>query len=319
MTGKARAHAHATTLVVDHLTVSLTRKRVRNINLRVRRDGTVGVSAPPGVPEQEVRAFVRSKSAWIERARDRALSRKRMASPSCSDGAELSLWGGPVTVRLATRPPSGPRPLMDVELDGSTLLVNVDERIGGGGTDALASRDRQLAAWLGSQLEAEVGRLLPACQDRVGRRCSRLTIRTMKTRWGSCNVRSGRVTLNAALVHHDPRCTEYVLVHELCHLPDRAEPQRALPQPDGSPLPRLARDPQAAGRQLAPRPAHTASRPRFVGPKTGAARTQLGPTAPWGRGGCRQYTMPMASRTSARVCSAISLARRLPSCSTSRT
>ncbi|MDO4785023.1 MAG: M48 family metallopeptidase, partial [Propionibacteriaceae bacterium] len=36
--------------------------------------------------------------------------------------------------------------------------------------------------------------------------------------WGSCNHRTGRLTFNTGLTHHDPSCLEYVVVHELAHL-----------------------------------------------------------------------------------------------------
>lgn len=55
-------------LSIEGLEVHLTRKRVKNINLRVRKDGTVAVSAPTFVPLSEICRFVASKRAWIERA-----------------------------------------------------------------------------------------------------------------------------------------------------------------------------------------------------------------------------------------------------------
>lgn len=44
------------------------RKNVRNINLRVHRDGTVAVSAPLRCPMAQVEAFVDKKAQWIARA-----------------------------------------------------------------------------------------------------------------------------------------------------------------------------------------------------------------------------------------------------------
>ena len=43
-------------------------------------------------------------------------------------------------------------------------------------------------------------------------------IRNMKSRWGSCNVRTGVQTFNLQLIHYDKECIEYVVVHELAHL-----------------------------------------------------------------------------------------------------
>ena len=47
---------------------------------------------------------------------------------------------------------------------------------------------------------------------------SGLTIRKMKTRWGVCNVRSHKITLNLELIKKPIECLDYVIVHELSHL-----------------------------------------------------------------------------------------------------
>lgn len=49
---------------------NLERKQVRNLNLRIRKDGSVWVSAEPGVPCEEINAFVVSKAPYILKALD---------------------------------------------------------------------------------------------------------------------------------------------------------------------------------------------------------------------------------------------------------
>ena len=44
-----------------------------------------------------------------------------------------------------------------------------------------------------------------------------LTIRKMTTRWGVCNSKLVRVTLNLELIKKDVACLDYVIVHELSH------------------------------------------------------------------------------------------------------
>lgn len=45
----------------------------------------------------------------------------------------------------------------------------------------------------------------------------KLKIRTMKTRWGVCNIRDNSVTLNSKLIEYDIDKLDYVIIHELSH------------------------------------------------------------------------------------------------------
>lgn len=49
----------------------LTRKKVKNINLRVRLDGTVAVSAPNSVPMATIKSFIQSKGDFILNAQQK--------------------------------------------------------------------------------------------------------------------------------------------------------------------------------------------------------------------------------------------------------
>ena len=67
------------------------RKRVKNINLRVRADGSVAVSAPLGAPLAQVDAFVAGRARWIEAARVRTLARGEEEQRPCSVSREDAL------------------------------------------------------------------------------------------------------------------------------------------------------------------------------------------------------------------------------------
>ena len=67
------------------------RKRVKHINLRVRADGSVAVSAPLGAPLAQVDAFVAGRARWIEAARVRALARGEEEQRPCSVSREDAL------------------------------------------------------------------------------------------------------------------------------------------------------------------------------------------------------------------------------------
>lgn len=91
--GRSRSAAapSATLLFVDDLEVWVTRKRVKNVNLRVKPPhGRVEVSAPARTTDAFIGAFVREKRAWIDtRVREIEQSpRTRAAEASAQEIAE---------------------------------------------------------------------------------------------------------------------------------------------------------------------------------------------------------------------------------------
>ncbi len=80
--------------------------------------------------------------------------------------------------------------------------------------------------WAKQRLTARIPALRATWEPRLGVVASEVRLRQMKTRWGSCNVRTGRIWLNLELARHDTACLEYVFVHELAHLIERGHGPR---------------------------------------------------------------------------------------------
>lgn len=83
--------------------VILVRKKVKNINLHVRSDGTLYISAPARVPWEYIEDFLQKKTDFIVRAMDEMAERKRkFPMLTLSDGDTLYLAGQPykLDVRL---------------------------------------------------------------------------------------------------------------------------------------------------------------------------------------------------------------------------
>ena len=78
--------------VVDGIEAHIVRKRVKNVNLRIARDGShVDMSAPLWVSDSEVEAFIRSKSAWIA-SRMAQVAQTPMARAAQATPEEVAAW-----------------------------------------------------------------------------------------------------------------------------------------------------------------------------------------------------------------------------------
>ena len=169
------------------------------------------------------------------------MRRKRRAEPVRSEQFEV---GGETVlvirkrianVYLRVKPPDG-------HLEVTAPLTLSDDRIRAfidgkrrwiATTRERLARSREVYAQTGAdgqlspdRSEAEAKRILqerlPILLDRwapvVGRRPERISLRKMKTRWGSCTPATASIRLNTDLAWLDSDLLEYVLVHELTHL-----------------------------------------------------------------------------------------------------
>ena len=189
--------------------VSVVRKRVKNLNLRVRADGTVTLSIPQHLPLARAQEFLERKGSWIaERAR-RNIERR----PSPDFAGELPnripLWGKLVP-RDSVQANSG----QDVGGQGAG-----GRAIPGQGAPGQTTIDQ---AALDELYRTEVLRALPdvveRMEARIGVHATRWSVRVMKTRWGSCTPKTGAIRINARLAAYPPECLEFVVAHELVHL-----------------------------------------------------------------------------------------------------
>lgn len=68
------------------------------------------------------------------------------------------------------------------------------------------------------ELKRLVELLVAKWEPIIGVKVSGITIRQMKTRWGSCNVQTHHININLALLKKPKECLEYVVVHEMTHI-----------------------------------------------------------------------------------------------------
>ena len=196
-------------LLIDGIPTEIRYKNIKNLYLRVcPPDGHIELSVPQRTSQREIEHFVSRRRAWIDERRRLFSVRAEKSEPQYVEGERIPLWG--------TAYPLVYRPLLRekayAERVENQILLHVPED-----TDADVRRAAIMALYR-TQLAAAIEREAPACEQTVGKRASLWRIRAMKTRWGSCNVRTAAITLNLQLARYDVRALRYVITHELTHL-----------------------------------------------------------------------------------------------------
>lgn len=79
---------------------------------------------------------------------------------------------------------------------------------------------KELDKWYKKEASKIFSERLDVCYNKFTKKIPYpvLTIRKMTTRWGVCNTKDKRVTLNLELMKWPVYCIDYVIIHELSHL-----------------------------------------------------------------------------------------------------
>ena len=168
------------------------KKQVKNMNLRVHRDGEISISTPRHLTRDGVEQFLGRNREFILRALARweAQGGEEVPTDPLCDGGRIPLLGRSLPVRISLEPPYG------VILEGECLWIRVrshDED----------SVKRALRDWMGRRMEEWMPRL---CEEALGRMESYgierpvLKYRCMVSRWGSCCKATGEITFNKFLM-----------------------------------------------------------------------------------------------------------------------
>ena len=195
-------------IVMNDLPIVIERKKIKNMYLRLLPpQGEVHISAPERMPEEEIRRFILLKYDWIVKQQLRMRQRPEQKVLAYESGEEVYYRGKKYTLQVI--PSAGS---MGVSLLGDNLILRVKP---GSSPEA---RAKILNLWYREALTEVIPELLHKWEKVIGVKSSAFTIRDMKTRWGTCNIRTGKICFNLQLAKKDRICLEYVVVHELVHL-----------------------------------------------------------------------------------------------------
>ena len=196
------------TITINNINVTyhIERKSVKNINIRIKRDGIVYISANRSVSEKYIRELLITDGEKIISAIDRMKLAKNQKSDSdfmwylgikyplhaeFDEAEKADFCDGVFSVHTS-------------EPDNRQHIIYLTKRWQADRCQELYKKINEKV----SDIFKDKGYTVPR---------ARLYIKDMKTRWGSCNARDGKVSMNLRLIEYPIECIYAVFYHEYAH------------------------------------------------------------------------------------------------------
>lgn len=195
-------------IIINEIAMEIVRKNIKHLRLMVQEKGEVKISAPLRMSIETVRSFIISKLPWIKKHQTKLLSQVRKSLYEYVSGEHHDYQGQ--TYLLQVTPYQGKDQVI-VHPEGILELRAQSD-------SCLKDRQQVMINWYQQQLRQQLAWLIPKWEATIGVKALEWKIRSMKTRWGSCNTTVRRICLNLELIKKPLFCLEYVIVHEMVHL-----------------------------------------------------------------------------------------------------
>lgn len=200
------------------ITIEVIKKEIRNLHLNVLPpNGLVRISAPTRMDIKTIRLFAISKLSWIKKQQNQFRSQNREQPREYITRESHFLWGKRYLLQVIEKnePPK-------ILLQHSKIILQVRPK------SSADCKRTVFSKWYRQELQKHVAPLISKWEKRLGVKVKDVTIRKMKTRWGSCNSKSGRILLNTELGKKPKSCIEYIVVHEMIHLLEHSHNKRFI-------------------------------------------------------------------------------------------
>ncbi len=173
-------------------------------------DAGARVTAPMRASAVSIERFVAEHRRWILR------QLARHSAPSFTPPiAGIDDW---LTLRGARAPVvwfDSELPRVEREAEGA---IRIGVPLASPRATTIAGR--ALRSWLVAEATRDIAGCNEAALARVDARASRVSVRPLRTLWGSISV-DGSMRIDLALLLAPPRILDYVVVHEACHRHER--------------------------------------------------------------------------------------------------
>ena len=181
----------------------------RRTSIRLNTKGEVEVRAPRWVPKFMIDQFVRSQSDWIKKVLAEFQNRPKR---KLDHGSRLPLFGHELILEITF---SDSRKKVALKFLDDSLWASVPRTISA--QHKQKQLERLLFTWYKEQALKTLTQLTRKYSEKLKVRFNQIRIKNHQSRWGSCSSK-GNINYNWRLSLAPLEVSEYVVIHEVCHL-----------------------------------------------------------------------------------------------------
>lgn len=202
-------------MIIADLEIEVVQKAIKNIHLAVYPpEGRVRIAAPNEVSQETLRLFVLGKLPWIRKQQRRFNEQNRQTPRQYVDRESHYFMGRKYLLRVHSL--SATHKKSKIVVKSKTYIeMYVSEK------SSVETKAALMREFYRDQLKVVLVDLIRKWEGILSVSASRVSVKSMRTKWGSCNTENGSILLNLELAKKPIACIEYVLAHELVHLIER--------------------------------------------------------------------------------------------------
>lgn len=186
------------------------RKKVKNVNLNIKPDMTIEVTANDRVPLDFICDFVKTKGAWILKnvKTFKDVQPYRQSEREYVSGETFKYLGKQYRLRVIQEDEE------KVKYFRGFIYLYVKD------TENVNRKAKLIDEWYREKAQKtfheSLAKMFPLVQ-KYGVEKPNIDLRSMKARWGSALTEKNTILLNTDLIKAPKYCIDYVVLHELIH------------------------------------------------------------------------------------------------------
>ena len=187
------------------INVQIIRKKVKNISIKIKNDGSVSLTAPFITDMEYINNILLANQDKIIN-KITSFKKKPIIIETIVNGCQIYYLGRCYELKVINSDK------FECCINGEFFELYVQD---------LNNQSEILFFlnnWYICQAKVIYNRLIDKYKHYIKKDIKKLVIKKMQTRWGSCNIKTSVINLNLNLILYPIEAIEYVVLHELTHL-----------------------------------------------------------------------------------------------------